>query len=65
MRLMGDCRDSINALKRAEGELEEEESDLAGLNNPENAEPQNTGYRHARTPSGTFSGTQDIQLCSK
>ncbi|KAI5615121.1 nesprin-1 isoform X2 [Silurus asotus] len=43
MRLMGDCRDSINALKRAEGELEEDESDLAGLNNPENAELQNTG----------------------
>ncbi|KAF5900062.1 nesprin-1-like isoform X2, partial [Clarias magur] len=43
MRLMGDCRGSISALKRAEGELEEEESDLAGLNNPENAEPQNTG----------------------
>ncbi|KAF4071108.1 hypothetical protein AMELA_G00281340 [Ameiurus melas] len=43
MRLMGDCRGSINALKRAEGELEEEESDLEGFNNPENAEPQNTG----------------------
>uniref|UniRef100_A0AAR2JHF7 Spectrin repeat containing, nuclear envelope 1b n=1 Tax=Pygocentrus nattereri TaxID=42514 RepID=A0AAR2JHF7_PYGNA len=43
MRLMGDCRGSIDAVKRAEGELEEEDDDLSGLRNPENTETQNTG----------------------
>uniref|UniRef100_A0AAY5EIT2 KASH domain-containing protein n=1 Tax=Electrophorus electricus TaxID=8005 RepID=A0AAY5EIT2_ELEEL len=43
MRLMGDCRGSIDALKRAEGELEEEEDDLPGLGNPVNTDTQSTG----------------------
>lgn len=57
MRLMGDCRDSLSALKRAEGELEEDESDLAGLNNPETAEPQNTGSDHTHQFTATSTGT--------
>ncbi|XP_062858462.1 nesprin-1 isoform X4 [Trichomycterus rosablanca] len=43
MRLMGDCRGSLNAVRRAEGELEQDENDLSGLSNPDNPETQNTG----------------------
>ncbi|XP_073712130.1 nesprin-1 isoform X2 [Misgurnus anguillicaudatus] len=43
MRLMDDCRGSLKAIKRAEGELEEEEDNLSGLSNPDNTETQNTG----------------------
>ncbi|MCJ8743979.1 hypothetical protein PDJAM_G00100910, partial [Pangasius djambal] len=64
MRLMGDCRGSINAVKRAEGELEEEESDLAGLNNPENAEPQNAGVieRWELIQAQSHNSNQDLLL---
>ncbi|XP_048062412.1 nesprin-1 isoform X1 [Megalobrama amblycephala] len=43
MRLMDDCRGSLNAVKRVEGELEEEEDNLSGLSNPDNTETQSTG----------------------
>ncbi|XP_041950505.1 nesprin-1 [Alosa sapidissima] len=43
MRLMGDCRGSINAVKKAEEELEEDEEDLSGLTNPDSTETQSTG----------------------
>ncbi|GAA6070626.1 nesprin-1 isoform X1, partial [Tachysurus ichikawai] len=64
MRLMGDCRDSLSALKRAEGELEEDESDLAGLNNPETAEPQNTGVikRWELRQAQSLNSSEDLLL---
>ncbi|XP_060722109.1 nesprin-1 isoform X2 [Tachysurus vachellii] len=64
MRLMGDCRDSLSALKRAEGKLEEEESDLAGLNNPETAEPQNTGVikRWELIQAQSLNSSEDLLL---
>ncbi|XP_076129249.1 nesprin-1 [Alosa pseudoharengus] len=43
MRLMGDCRGSINAVKKAKEELEEDEEDLSGLTNPDSTETQSTG----------------------
>ncbi|XP_016311636.1 nesprin-1-like isoform X6 [Sinocyclocheilus anshuiensis] len=43
MRLMDDCRGSLKAVKRVEGELEEEEDNLSGLSNPDNTETQSTG----------------------
>uniref|UniRef100_A0A3B3YSL6 KASH domain-containing protein n=1 Tax=Poecilia mexicana TaxID=48701 RepID=A0A3B3YSL6_9TELE len=43
MRLMGECRGSIDAVKRAEGELTEDEDDLPGLTNPTSTETQSTG----------------------
>uniref|UniRef100_A0A8C6UAV7 KASH domain-containing protein n=1 Tax=Neogobius melanostomus TaxID=47308 RepID=A0A8C6UAV7_9GOBI len=50
MRLMGECRGSIDAVKRAEGELTEDEDDVPGFNNPNSTDPQSTGQYHtART----------------
>ncbi|CAL9692474.1 unnamed protein product [Knipowitschia caucasica] len=43
MRLMGECRGSIDAVKRAEGELTDDEDDVPGFNNPNNADPQSSG----------------------
>ncbi|KAL0164560.1 hypothetical protein M9458_040313, partial [Cirrhinus mrigala] len=43
MRLMDDCRGSLKAVKRVEGELEEDEDNLSGLSNPDNTETQSTG----------------------
>uniref|UniRef100_M3ZLV0 KASH domain-containing protein n=1 Tax=Xiphophorus maculatus TaxID=8083 RepID=M3ZLV0_XIPMA len=43
MRLMGECRGSIDAVKRAEGELTEDEDDMPGLTNPTSTETQSTG----------------------
>ncbi|XP_028296146.1 LOW QUALITY PROTEIN: nesprin-1-like, partial [Gouania willdenowi] len=43
MRLMGECRGSIDAVKRAEGELTEEEDELQGLTDPTTTDPQNSG----------------------
>ncbi|XP_053736179.1 nesprin-1 isoform X10 [Synchiropus splendidus] len=43
MRLMGECRGSIDAVRRAEGELTEDEDERPGLNNPTSSETQNSG----------------------
>ncbi|KAK1888724.1 Nesprin-1, partial [Dissostichus eleginoides] len=43
MRLMGECRGSIDAVKRAEGELTEDEDDMPGLINPTNTDTQSAG----------------------
>uniref|UniRef100_A0A672IE86 KASH domain-containing protein n=1 Tax=Salarias fasciatus TaxID=181472 RepID=A0A672IE86_SALFA len=43
MRLMGECRGSIDAVKRAEGELTEDEDDLQGLTNPTGTDTQSAG----------------------
>ncbi|XP_028460256.1 nesprin-1 isoform X2 [Perca flavescens] len=43
MRLMGECRGSIDAVKRAEGELTEDEDDLPGLTNPTSTDTQSAG----------------------
>uniref|UniRef100_A0A8C2ZZJ9 KASH domain-containing protein n=1 Tax=Cyclopterus lumpus TaxID=8103 RepID=A0A8C2ZZJ9_CYCLU len=43
MRLMGECRGSIDAVKRAEGELTEDEDDMPGLTNPNSTDTQSAG----------------------
>jgi len=43
MRLMGECRGSMDAARRAEEELTEEEDDARGLTNPTSAETQSAG----------------------
>lgn len=43
MRLMGECRGSIDAVKRAEGELTEDEDNLPGLTNLNGADAQGSG----------------------
>lgn len=43
MRLMGECRGSIDAVKRAEGELTEDEDDLPGLTNVSGTDAQGSG----------------------
>ncbi|XP_067272909.1 nesprin-1 isoform X4 [Pseudorasbora parva] len=43
MRLMDDCHGSLEAVRRVEGELEEEEDNLSGLSNPDNTETHSTG----------------------
>ncbi|CAJ1078482.1 nesprin-1 [Xyrichtys novacula] len=43
MRLMGECRGSIDAVKRAEGELTEDEDNMPGLINPTSTDPQSAG----------------------
>lgn len=51
MRLMGECRGSIDAVKRAEGELTEDEDDMPGLTNPTSTDAQSAGqlYTHKHT----------------
>lgn len=48
MRLMGECRGSIDAVKRAEGELTEDEDDEPGLTNLTGTDTQGSGelYTH-------------------
>lgn len=46
MRLMGECRGSIDAVKRAEGELTEDEDDMPGLTNPTSTDGQSAGQLH-------------------
>ncbi|XP_054617984.1 nesprin-1 isoform X10 [Dunckerocampus dactyliophorus] len=43
MRLMGECRGSIDAVKRAEEELTEDEDEMPGLTNPTSADSQSSG----------------------
>ncbi|KAK0149352.1 Nesprin-1 [Merluccius polli] len=43
MRLMGECRGSMDEARRAEEELTEEEEDAPGLTNPISAETQSAG----------------------
>ncbi|XP_077408019.1 nesprin-1 isoform X11 [Vanacampus margaritifer] len=43
MRLMGECRGSIDVVKRAEEELTEDEDEMPGLNNPTSTDSQNAG----------------------
>lgn len=49
MRLMGECRGSIDAVKRAEGELTEDEDDMPGLTNPTSTDTQSAGQLHTDT----------------
>lgn len=48
MRLMGDCRGNINAVKKVEEELEEDKEDLSGFTNPDSTETQSTGQSTTR-----------------
>uniref|UniRef100_A0A3P8WQJ0 KASH domain-containing protein n=1 Tax=Cynoglossus semilaevis TaxID=244447 RepID=A0A3P8WQJ0_CYNSE len=43
MRLMGECRGSIDAVKRTEEELTEDEDEMPGLNNPISTDSQSSG----------------------
>ncbi|XP_047184446.1 nesprin-1 isoform X2 [Scophthalmus maximus] len=43
MRLMGECRGSIDAVKRTEEELTEDEDDMPGLNKPTSTDTQSAG----------------------
>ncbi|XP_071335456.1 nesprin-1 isoform X2 [Trachinotus anak] len=43
MRLMGECRGSIDAVKRTEGELTEDDDDMPGLTNPTSTDTQSAG----------------------
>lgn len=47
MRLMGECRGSIDAVKRAEEELTED--DVSGLSNPTTVDAQGKGQAQAQT----------------
>uniref|UniRef100_A0A3B4YE87 Spectrin repeat containing nuclear envelope protein 1 n=1 Tax=Seriola lalandi dorsalis TaxID=1841481 RepID=A0A3B4YE87_SERLL len=43
MRLMGECRGSIDAVKKTEGELTEDDDDMPGLTNPTSTDTQSAG----------------------
>lgn len=49
MRLMGECRGSIDAVKRAEGELTED-GGIPGLTNLNNTDAQGSGQDFTRSP---------------
>lgn len=53
MRLMGECRGSIDAVKRAEGELTEDEDDMPGLTNPTSTDTQGKGQWYTNTHTHT------------
>lgn len=55
MRLMGECRGSIDAVKRAEGELTEDEDDMPGLTNPTSTDTQGKGQLYTNTHTHTSS----------
>lgn len=63
MRLMGECRGSIDAVKRAEGELTEDEDDVPGLTNPTSTDAQGKGqlYTNIHTHTHTSSDATDRQ----
>lgn len=48
MRLMGECRGSIDAVKRAEGELNED-GDIPGLTNLTSTDAQGSGQDFTRS----------------
>lgn len=48
MRLMGECRGSIDAVKRAEGELSED-GDVPGLTNLNSTDAQGSGQDFTRS----------------
>ncbi|TWW68818.1 Nesprin-1 Enaptin KASH domain-containing protein 1 [Takifugu flavidus] len=70
MRLMGECRGSIDAVKRAEGELTEDEDDLPGLTNLNGTDAQGSGVIErweliqAQSLSETHRHKQDLQQLS-
>lgn len=43
MRLLGECRGSIDTVKRMGCELKEEEDTVSGLADPSSSEPQTSG----------------------
>lgn len=49
MRLLGECRGSIDAVKEAEGELTEDKDDVPGLTNPTIMDAQGKGQLVTRT----------------
>lgn len=49
MRLMGECRGSIDAVKRAEGELTEDR-DIPGLTNLNSTDAQGSGQDFTCSP---------------
>lgn len=49
---MGECRGSIDAVKRAEGELTEDEDDVPGLTNPTSIDTQ-SGQLHVTMHTDT------------
>lgn len=51
MRLMGECRGSIDAVKRAEGELTEDEDNLPGLTNLNGTDAQGSGQDLSLSPT--------------
>lgn len=53
MRLMGECRGSMDAVKRAEGELTEDEDDGPGLTNPTSTDTQSAGQLHVNMNTDT------------
>lgn len=56
MRLMGECRGSIDAVKRAEGELTEDEDDPPGLTNLNGVDAQGSGQDFSLPPVFRRSG---------
>lgn len=50
MRLMGECRGSIDAVKRAEGELTEDEDNVPGLTNLNGTDAQGSGQDLSLSP---------------
>ncbi|XP_061756512.1 nesprin-1-like isoform X2 [Nerophis ophidion] len=67
MRLMGECHGSIEAVKRAEEELTEDEDEMPGLTNPTSADSQSAGVIkrweliHAQSLSEKHKHKQNLQ----
>lgn len=64
MRLMGECRGSIDAVKRTEGELTEDDDDMPGLTNPTSTDTQSAGQLQKHTHI-SFSNTYRFDLHCK
>ncbi|XP_028808915.1 nesprin-1 isoform X8 [Denticeps clupeoides] len=68
MKLLGDCRGSIDAVKRAEESLEDYEEGISGLVNPDSSESQSTGVIErweliqAQSLRNELGQKQDLQL---
>uniref|UniRef100_A0A8C7FND7 Spectrin repeat containing nuclear envelope protein 1 n=1 Tax=Oncorhynchus kisutch TaxID=8019 RepID=A0A8C7FND7_ONCKI len=69
MRLMGECRGSIDAVKRAGGQLTEEDDDMPGLTNPTSTDSQSAGVIErweliqARSLRDKHRQKQNLQQC--
>lgn len=65
MRLLGECRGNIDAVKKMGFELKEEEDTVSGLADPSSSESQTSGNTIQQLTLTCFSYVRNLQLVSQ